>query len=80
MQTHAHAGNLYAVRALCHTEPGHGRVLDGAFEIFCDEGDDEVAVGTQLTCTYADDNGDTPARIEITAVEGSDYELSVSVP
>jgi hypothetical protein len=54
--------------------------VDGTFEIFCDEGEYEVSVGTQLTCTYADDNGDTPAYIEITAVEGSQYELSVSVP
>ena len=54
--------------------------IDGAFEIFCDEGEYEVTVGTQLTCTYADDNGDTPAYIEVTAVEGSRYELSVSVP
>ena len=54
--------------------------VDDAFEIFCDEGEYEVTVGTQLTCTYADDNGDTPAYIEITAVDGIDYELSVSVP
>lgn len=54
--------------------------VEGAFEIFCDQGDYEVTVGTQLTCTYADDNGDTPAYIEITAVDGSQYELSVSVP
>jgi hypothetical protein len=54
--------------------------LDGAFEIFCDEGDYEVTVGTQLTCTYADDAGDTPAYIEITAIDGTQYELSVSVP
>ncbi|HYI50902.1 MAG TPA: hypothetical protein VEX42_04975 [Microbacterium sp.] len=54
--------------------------VDGAFEIFCDEGEYEVTVGTQLTCTYADDNGDTPAYIEVTAVDGSQYELSVSVP
>ncbi len=54
--------------------------VDGTFEIFCDEGEYEVSVGTQLTCTYADDTGDTPAYIEITAVEGSQYELSVSVP
>lgn len=54
--------------------------IDGTFEIFCDEGEYEVSVGTQLTCTYADDSGDTPAYIEITAVEGSQYELSVSVP
>lgn len=54
--------------------------IDGAFEIFCDEGEYEVTVGTQLTCTYADDAGDTPAYIEITAVDGTQYELSVSVP
>lgn len=54
--------------------------VDRAFEIFCDEGEYEVTVGTQLTCTYADDNGDTPAYIEVTAVDGSQYELSVSVP
>ena len=53
--------------------------IDGTFEILCEEGAYEVTVGTQLTCTYADDNGDTPAYIEITAVEGSQYELSVSV-
>ena len=40
----------------------------------------EISVGTQVTCTFADDNGDTPAYIEITAVDGSEYELSVSVP
>lgn len=45
-----------------------------------DEGDCEVSVGTQLTCTYADDNGDTPAYVEITSIDGSQYELSVSVP
>ena len=38
-----------------------------------------MTVGTQLTCTYADDNGGTP-YIEITAVDGIDDELSVSVP
>ena len=54
--------------------------VSGVFEVFCDEGEYEVAVGTQLTCTFADDNGDTPAYIEVTAVEGSEYELSVSVP
>jgi hypothetical protein len=54
--------------------------VDGAFEIFCDEGEYDVRVGTQLTCTYSDDNGDTPAYIEITAIDGSQYELSVSVP
>ncbi len=54
--------------------------VDDAFEIFCDEGEYEVTVGTQLTCTYADDNGDTPAYIEITSVDGIEYELSVSVP
>jgi outer membrane murein-binding lipoprotein Lpp len=54
--------------------------VDAPFEIFCDEGDYEVAVGTQLTCTFADDNGDTPAYIEITAIDGTQYELSVSVP
>jgi hypothetical protein len=26
-----------------------------------------LSVGTQLTCTYADDNGDTPAYVEITS-------------
>ena len=54
--------------------------VDGPFEIFCDQGDYEVSVGTQVTCTLADDNGDTPAYIEITAIDGSEYELSVSVP
>ena len=54
--------------------------VSGVFEIFCDEGEYEVTAGTQLTCTYADDNGDTPAYIKVTAVEGSEYELSVSVP
>ncbi|SFR90169.1 hypothetical protein SAMN04487846_0429 [Microbacterium sp. cf046] len=54
--------------------------VDGSFEIFCDEGEYEVSVGTQLTCTYADDNGDTPAYVEITSIDGSEYELSVSVP
>lgn len=54
--------------------------VNGTFEIFCDEGDYEVSVGTQLTCTYADDNGDTPAYVEITSIDGSQYELSVSVP
>lgn len=54
--------------------------VDDAFEIFCDDGEYEVTVGTQLTCTYADDNGDTPAYIEITSVDGIEYELSVSVP
>jgi hypothetical protein len=42
--------------------------------------DREVSVGTQVTCTFADDNGDIPAYIEITAIDGSEYELSVSVP
>jgi len=54
--------------------------VNGPFEIFCDEGDYEVSVGTQVTCTFADDNGDIPAYIEITAIDGSEYELSVSVP
>ena len=54
--------------------------MNGPFEIFCDEGDYEVSVGTQVTCTFADDNGDIPAYIEITAIDGSEYELSVSVP
>lgn len=40
----------------------------------------EIPVGTQVTCTFADDNGDIPAYIEITAIDGSEYELSVSVP
>ena len=39
----------------------------------------EVSVGTQVTCTFADDNGSIPAYIEITAIDGSEYELSVSV-
>lgn len=52
----------------------------GAYEVFCDEGDYEVTVGYQLTCTYVDDTGDYPAYIEITAIDGSNYELSISVP
>ena len=52
----------------------------GGFEIFCDEREYEVAPDTQRTCTYADDNGDTPAYIEIISVDGTEHELSVSVP
>jgi len=52
----------------------------GGLEIFCDEREYEVAPGTQLTRTYADDNGDTPAYIEMISVAGDQYELSVSVP
>jgi len=40
----------------------------------------EISVGTQVTCTFADDNGYTPAFIKVTLVDGSEYELSVSVP
>ena len=38
------------------------------------------ARGTQLTCTYADDNGDMPACIGTIAVDCSEDELSVSAP
>jgi len=33
-----------------------------------------------VTCTFADENGDIPASIERTEIDGSEYELSVSVP
>jgi hypothetical protein len=54
--------------------------VSGGYEVFCDQGEYTVTAGYQLTCTYQDADGDRPAYIEITSVDGSDYRLSVSVP
>ena len=52
---------------------------DGEFVVTCDEDEYQVALGTQIMCTYTDESGDRPVQIEVTAVKGSQFRVMVTV-
>lgn len=45
----------------------------------CDEDEYQVALGTQVMCTYTDESGDRPINVEVTAVKGSQFRVTVTV-
>lgn len=53
--------------------------VEGDFQLVCGNGDLQIATGTLIDCIYSDAAGDRDATVEITKVDGTTYELSVSV-
>lgn len=54
--------------------------VQGDFQLVCGNGDLQISAGDVIDCIYSDAEGDRDASVTITSVNGTDYELSVSVP